>query len=84
MSATLPTSRYSAEVILSLVVGDRTVKLSQVGPHFVLLAEPIELPPGPAEVHVNVDGHVHRRKVYLVDGINPTSTRVRIESSEAR
>ena len=80
MSATLPTSRYSAEVVLSLIVGETTIKLSQVGPHFVLLAEPIELPPGPADVHVNVDGHVHCRKVYLVDGTNPTSTRVRIDS----
>jgi hypothetical protein len=83
MSATLPQSRYSAEVILSLVVGDRTISLSQVGPHFVLLAEPTDLPPGPAEVHVNVDGHVHCRKVYLVDGINPTSTRIRIDSINA-
>ena len=80
MSATLPTSRYSAEVVLSLIVGERTIKLSQVGPHFVSLSEPIELPPGPADVHVNVDGHVHCRKVYLVDGTNPTSTRVRIDS----
>ncbi len=80
MSATLPTNRYSADVVLSLLVGDRTIGLSQVAPDFVVLAEPIELPPSPAEVHVNVDGHVHRRSVFLVNGIHPSDVRTRLET----
>lgn len=78
MSAALSTDRYSAEVVLSLLVGGQRIRLSQVGPDFVLLAEPASIAPSPAEVEVNVDGHIHRREVYLVNGVDPAVRRSRI------
>ncbi|MDB5345977.1 MAG: hypothetical protein JWP89_4354 [Schlesneria sp.] len=83
MSATLPANRYSADVALSLHIGDRTIRLSQVAPNFVVLAESIELPQCDAEIHVSVDGNVHRRNVFLIDGIKPSMVRVRIETRPA-
>jgi hypothetical protein len=83
MPETCGSNGDSAEVALSLVIGDRTIDLSQVGPHFVVLKAPIELPPSPAEVHVNVDGNIHRRRVFLVNGIHPAIMRTPIESHAA-
>ena len=73
--------RNSTDILLSLVVGDTVCGLSQVAPEFVLLAEPISLLPSHAEVHVNVDGHVHSRSVFLVDGCKPPQLHVRISAS---
>ena len=73
--------RNSTDVLLSLVVGNIACGLSQVAPEFVLLAEPISLPPCHAEVHVNVDGNVDRRSVFLVDGCKPPQLHVRISAS---
>jgi hypothetical protein len=83
MSAALPTNHYSADVVLSLHIGARTIRLAQVAPEFVVLAEPIDLPQCDAEVHVIVDGSVHRRQVRFVDGIKPSMVRVRIETRQA-
>ncbi len=69
--------RNSTDILLSLVVGDTVCGLSQVAPEFVLLAEPTSLPPG----HADVDGHVHRRSVFPVDGSKPPQLRVRIAAS---
>ncbi len=80
MSTTLPTNRYSANLALSLVVGGRTIKLAQVAPDFVVLAEAVELAPCEAEVHVEVDGHLHRRRVFLIDGLEISKTRTRVKS----
>lgn len=80
MSATLPANRYSADVVLSLHIGDRTIRLSQVAPDFIVLAESIDLPPCDAEIHVSVDGNIHSRNVSLIDGIEPSMVRVRIET----
>jgi hypothetical protein len=43
-----------------------------------LLAEPASIAPSLAEVEVNVDGHIHRREVYLVNGVDPAVRRSRI------
>jgi len=79
-----PTSTgYSAYVRLQLVLGDRTLELSSIGPDGISLREPAELPPCEAEVVMNVDDFEHRWPVYLPDGISANSREVRTVTQPA-
>jgi len=57
------------------------IPLAQVAPDWIIPAQPCEVPPGDADVVVEVDGHQHRRRVHLDHGIRnscepvPISTR---------
>jgi hypothetical protein len=64
-----PQGGYSADVKLSLIVGDRVIPLAQVGPQSCIAREVTCLPPSSAELVVSVDGHIRKRTVYLVHGI---------------
>ncbi len=65
-------SRYSSDVELLLVFGNKSHRLSQIGPDFVILREPAELPPTDAEVVMLIDGREQSRwPVTLVDGAVP-------------
>jgi hypothetical protein len=77
MHATPPSTGYSAEVRLHLVVGDDSLELASIGPMEISLREPTELPPGPAEVVMHVDSFERRWQVYLPDGISRNSRYVR-------
>ncbi len=61
---------YSAEVELHLDVDGRIVDLAQIGPDDVIANDPIDLPPGPAEVVMHVDGQERRWRVTLVEGMS--------------
>jgi hypothetical protein len=56
---------YSADVQLFLIVDGRTYALAQIGPDFVTLREPAELPTADAEVVMVVDGRENRWAVTL-------------------
>ena len=84
MSTTHHSNRYSAEVALSLVVGEQTLPLSHVAPHFVILSNPVDLPPCQAEVVVDVDGDILRRSVFLVDGSQAARLRTPVEPTPSR
>jgi hypothetical protein len=77
---------YSAEVELNLQLGDRVISLHAVGPERVKLREPIDAPPGPAEVIVIVDGDEERTPVMLPDGLSRDSKYARTirESASAK
>jgi hypothetical protein len=62
---------------LHLEIAERTFELGQIGPDRIILREPAELPPGPAEVVMHVDSFERRWQVYLPDGISPNSREVR-------
>jgi hypothetical protein len=47
---------YSSEVQLRLVIHGRSYALGQIGPDFVTLREPADLPLGEAEVIMLIDG----------------------------
>lgn len=72
---------YSAKVRLRLEHAGGIVPLAQVAPDWIIPAQPCEVPPGEADVDVEVDGHEHRRRVHLDQGISnsrepvPISTR---------
>ena len=70
---------YSARVELEMIVAGRKIELSQVAPEFVILQQPMELAPTLAEIVVRVDGHENRRLVRLVEGIQLSSRRVKVE-----
>lgn len=59
-------------------VSDRVLDLRQVGPNHVVARVPVDLPPGPAEIVVIVDGREHVSSVFLVEGMSRLSDRVKI------
>jgi hypothetical protein len=55
-------------VQLSLETSGRVYPLAQIGPDFVVLREPTDLPPGNAEVVMRVEGSEQRWRVTLPNG----------------
>lgn len=74
--ASIPRSGHSAEVELLLLVGDRLLSLSEIGPSHVTLREPIELPPTRGEIIMRVDGRERRWQVQLPDGARTSDTEI--------
>lgn len=71
---------YSADVALSLETGGLRHELSHAGSDYVRLRSPAQLPAGPAELIVSVDGRETRRIVNLVCAISPPERKVRYEA----
>jgi hypothetical protein len=68
---------YSSEVKLFLIVEEKPYSLAQIGPDFVILREPTELPPTDAEVVMFIDVREQSRwPVTLVHGAVPFDTEV--------
>jgi hypothetical protein len=57
---------HSSQVTLRLAVNERTIPLAQIARDWVILAEPTELEPGPAEVVLHVDGTPERWTVEVL------------------
>jgi hypothetical protein len=72
---------YSANVRLTLVVDGRSFKLAQTGPDFVILREPMDLPPSEAEIVTDIDGQVERWRVHLPEGAHSDKLQVRAVDS---
>ncbi len=70
MEASTGRRTCSTVVELHLEVGGRVVDLAQIGPDDVIANDPIDLPPGPAEVVMHVDGQQRRWHVMLVEGMS--------------
>ena len=64
---------------MRLYVNDRSLNVAQMGPRFLILRELIDLPPGPADVSLSIDGKVDRWSVWLPDGISANQSTVRID-----
>ena len=62
---------YSADVRMHLSVNGRILPIAQLGPDFLILAQPAGHPPAEAEITLSIDGHVQRWAVYLPYGIVP-------------
>jgi hypothetical protein len=52
----METLGYSSVVDLRLIVNGETVDVGQTGPDRIMLRQPRELPAGPAELVITVDG----------------------------
>ena len=71
MSATdVKVNGYSANVHMQLCVNGRTYRIGQLGPDFLILDDPTDLPPARGEITVSIDGQVRRWQVQLPDGIS--------------
>jgi hypothetical protein len=78
-----PAAGYSSIVRLFLLVNGQSHKLAQIGPYFVRLRAPAEIPPGRAEILMVVDGAEHRWQVTLKDGAVPFDSDLDLATSAA-
>jgi hypothetical protein len=69
---------HSAQVKMRLLVNELTVPVVQLGPDFLLLDAPLDLPAGDASVVMQVDQQERRWDVRLPDGSSASSRRVAI------
>ena len=69
---------HSAQVKMRLLVNELTVPVAQLGPDFLLLDAPVDLPAGDASVVMQVDQQERRWDVRLPDGSSASSRRVAI------
>jgi hypothetical protein len=68
---------YSARVELYLDVGDKRLRVAQVGPASLILRDPCTLPPGtPGTIVINVDGTLKEHAVVLHNGAIASRDRV--------
>lgn len=63
---------------MRLLVNELTVPVVQLGPDFLLLDAPVDLPAGDASVVMQVDQQERRWDVRLPDGSSASSRRVAI------
>lgn len=63
---------HSAEVHLWLITEHGAIRLAQIGPDYVIVADPLDLPPCKAEIVMRADNHELRWPVRLVEGIRAT------------
>ncbi|KAF0179750.1 MAG: hypothetical protein FD161_1092 [Limisphaerales bacterium] len=63
---------------MRLLVNDLTVPVVQLGPDFLLLDAPVDLPAGDASVVMQVDQQERRWDVRLPEGSSAASRRVAI------
>jgi hypothetical protein len=66
---------------MTLTAGEKEIAVAQLGPNFLIVAEPTSLLPTDAELVVTVDGDEDRRKIDLPDGIRPEVRRTPIGSA---
>jgi hypothetical protein len=77
------TSGHSAKVQMTLIIGGISHQIGQLGPDFIILANPFTAPPSKAEIVMDVDGHVDRWEVFLSKGVSPNLRRVPINPFES-
>ena len=51
-----------------MVSGDRTIRVAQVAPEYIIVDAPLDLPAGPAVLVIDVDGEITRREIDLPHG----------------
>ena len=69
---------YSADVQMHLSVDGRTFSIGQLGPDFIILDDPSDLPPAEGEIKLAIDGRMRRWRVQLPEGISKSRQRTRI------
>jgi hypothetical protein len=62
-------SGHSADVRIHLHVNGCVLPVSQLGPRFVVLRDPIDHPACDAEIALSIDGHESRWAVHLPEGV---------------
>ena len=75
---TVQPASHSATVRLELLVGNQVFFLRQTAPDFIDVRDPVNMTPCEGSVVVWIDGHEHRRRVSLIDGMSQSCERVRV------
>jgi hypothetical protein len=78
MIAVTSNGGHSAQVKIQLLIHGSSIPVAQLGPDFLLLDHPFDLPPGNAGLLLQVDQSERRWEVRLPDGISSTSNRVAV------
>jgi len=73
---------HSAQVKMRLLVNQLSVPVVQLGPDFLLVDSPVDLPAGNASVVMQVDQGERRWEVRLPNGSSAASRRVAIVARE--
>ena len=82
MNATPTRTSHSAQVEMRMFVNGSVVPVAQLGPDFVILAQPAEAhPPADAEIEITVDGATDRFAVNLPAGLAAGGKRVPISTA---
>ncbi len=71
---------HSALVTMELHAEGRIVRLTQLGGDFAIPAEAVDLPPGPGEVVVSIDGRISRMPVHLTSGASSAMDRITLQT----
>ncbi len=69
---------HSAVVRINLVLNGHALPVAQLGPDFLILDTPADIPAEVADIVMSVDGEEERWKVRLPEGLRSSSHRVRI------
>ncbi len=64
---------------MHLLLEDRRLSLSQLGPDFAILTDRVSLPPTNGEIELVVDGNVSRWAIRLDEGVHADSQRFRFK-----
>ena len=72
---------HSAIVHIQLLVNGFIMPVSQLGPNFLILRNPIDHPPVDAEITMSIDNHIDRWRVFLPDGIQSAKRETVISKS---
>jgi hypothetical protein len=73
---------HSAEVKMRLIVGEAVIRITHMGPDFLLIDTHGDLPPCEASILLKVDNSESEWKVNLPEGISKHSKRVRLALSQ--
>jgi hypothetical protein len=63
---------------MHLSINGHTFKIGQLARGFVILNDPIELPPTQGEITMSIDGRVSKWRVHLPNGVSPDRLRTAI------
>jgi hypothetical protein len=81
MKASVGYIGHSAQIEMELLVNGATLSIGQMGPDFLLLDDPIDVPPGNAVIVFSVDGNARRWEVRLPEGVAAGRQRVPIANA---
>ena len=75
---------HSAQVKMRLIINGAVIRITHMGPDFLLIESPINRPPCEASISLRVDDSESEWKVRLPDGISKDSKRVALALLDAR
>lgn len=63
---------------MQLCVNGHVLSIGQLGPDFIILDNPADIPPSEAEIALSIDGREKRWAIFLEDGVTAGQKKTRI------